>query len=254
MNDLSPLQSALWILNIAAGVAIAGRLFYAGLHRPYRWFFAYWILTGARSLVLIPFTGETYATIWLYTQPLLWLANVLVVLEIFSLTLGAHRGIYTIARWFLFGAITLASCLAFISLIPTWGDPKHPFQLALIAERGIRTSLALFLLLMLVFMRIYPMPLSRNLVVHSFIFTAFFLSSSLALLYRNLGGGSVGALASQLNMAFGFAAQLAWLFLLSKQGELVPSQIRFQRDPSDEKRFLEQLDAINATLLKAGRK
>lgn len=256
MKEVVSLSSLLWMLNIAVGGAIAWRLLALDLHKRYRWFFLYWILTGARSVLLIISWKDqwTYATIWLYTQPFIWLVNVLVVLEIYSLTLGAHRGIYSLARWFMFGAVGLSSCLAFFSLVPTWGEPKHGYEVALIAERGIRTSLALFLLLMVVFIQLYPMPLRRNLVLHSFIFTAFFLSSSVAILYRNLGGWMASPLASQINMALGLASQIAWLALLSKQGEAVPATRRLHRDASDEKRLLEQLDAINATLLRAGRK
>jgi len=66
------LTKSLWMLNVGGSALVVWRLYSAGLHRTYRFFFASMILTLARSVALLPFTprSESYYRIWSTTQPL----------------------------------------------------------------------------------------------------------------------------------------------------------------------------------------
>ncbi|MGH9722977.1 MAG: hypothetical protein ACRD8O_22425, partial [Bryobacteraceae bacterium] len=105
-----------------------------------------------------------------------------------------------------------------------------------------------------VFLNWLPVPIAKNLIRHSIIYSVYFLSTTLALFYRNITGVLVNTQTSTLLLALGLLCQLAWLFLLTREGELKRAEPRFQRLPEDERRFLKQLASMNSTLLRVVRK
>src|SRR5882762_3930042 len=114
------LTKSLWMLNVGGSALVVWRLYSAGLHRTYRFFFASMILTLARSVALLPFTprSESYYRIWSTTQPLLWLFYVLVVAELYSLVLKKYQGIYSLGRWFFFTAVAISVILSALTVFP----------------------------------------------------------------------------------------------------------------------------------------
>jgi hypothetical protein len=103
------------------------------------------------------------------------------------------------------------------------------------------------------FLTKYPVPLSRNVVVHTVIYSVFFLSDALVLLWRTLLGYHVTFSINVVATAISSTCAIAWWLLLSAKGEEV--QVRGpQLRPDSEERILQQLDLLNATLLKVSRK
>jgi hypothetical protein len=103
------------------------------------------------------------------------------------------------------------------------------------------------------FLTRYPVPLSRNVVVHTVIYSIFFLSEALVLLWRTLLGYTVSGTYNVVAMAISSACAIAWWLMLSAKGEEVRPQ-GTQLRPESEERILQQLDLLNATLLKVSRK
>lgn len=119
-------------------------------------------------------------------------------------------------------------------------------------ERGIDFSLLLFLLLILLWLTQYPVPLSRNVVVHSFAYSILFLSNTAGLLARVILGFHVSPYVSTFFLGIGAACILIWLVFLTPKGEQV--RVSFPSlGPEHEKRILDQLEALNKTLLKVSR-
>ena len=123
----------------------------------------------------------------------------------------------------------------------------------LATERGVDFSLGIFILLILFFLTRYPVPLTRNVVVHSVVFSLFFLSNTLGLLLRSVFGLHVSPEINLFLMGISSACVVAWLVLLNAKGEKVQVTTR-QFGRGDEERILLQLDALNDTLLRASRK
>jgi hypothetical protein len=96
-------------------------------------------------------------------------------------------------------------------------------------------------------------PLSRNVVVHTVIFAVFFLTDALVLLWRTLLGYHVNNIFNVVSTAISSACAIAWWLMLSAKGEEVRAQTP-QLRPDSEERILQQLDVLNATLLKVSRK
>src|SRR6266566_2525561 len=110
----------LWGFSIVANAAAACRLCQLGLHRVYRFFFAYLVFAASRSLILLPFSvrSSMYVIIYAITAPILWMFYVLVVLELYSLVLKNYTGIYSLGRWALYGALSFSVIISVLTLIP----------------------------------------------------------------------------------------------------------------------------------------
>ena len=244
---------------ILAGMAVLSvRLFATSLHRRYRVFFAYLIFATLRSGVLdsLNQSSNLYQYIWVLTEPLEWLFYVLVVLEIYALVLQDYRGLSTAGRWILIAAVVVALLASAISLIApsqltTQGRLMRYYY---VAERAVNFSLVVFLLSILAFLMQYPISLNRNVIVHSMVFSVYFLGNTVIYLLLSMRGTrSIPAITSALNMIT-LAAVGAWLVMLNPAGELRKLSLRHHWMPGREAELVSQLSNINAALLRATRK
>ncbi|HUB83261.1 MAG TPA: hypothetical protein VMB03_30880 [Bryobacteraceae bacterium] len=269
------MPSAALFLQFFQGVAILGsaltvvKLYTSHLHRRYKIFFAYFIfrviyITG--FLIITNLKGlpggdgiqsYLYFYAYFYTEPIQLLAYILVVIELYSLVLERYRGLYTLGRWAMYGAIVISGTISILTLIPKIGasmpEPSKLLMYEVALERGVDLALVIFIILIIGFLSKYPVPLSRNVVVHTVIYSIFFLSDALVLLWRTLFGYKVGGTYNVVFAAISSACSVAWALFLTAHGEEVRAQLP-QINPEAEERILHQLDALNATLLKVSRK
>ena len=149
--------------------------------------------------------------------------------------------------------IAVSVAISAMSLIPKI-KPEMPQRSTIIgfffaAERGIDFSLAIFILLIMLFLAFFPVPLSRNVKVHAALYSAYFLSSTLVLLLRSTLGLYLKDQVDLLLMAASCGCIFGWIFLLSPEGEQVRSGSPPAR-PGEEARLLGHLDSLNRILLK----
>jgi hypothetical protein len=247
-----------WVSLLGAGLT-ALKLFRSGLYRRYRFFVAYLVslVPYGICLLVLDVNSGLYQEFWTVTTPLFWLLYVLVVFELCGLILEKHQGLYTLGRWAMCLGLVVAVALSLLSLLPRI-TPATP-QLSrimgyiLATERGVDFSLAIFILLILFFLSRYPVALSRNVAVHSVVFSVFFLSNTVGLLLRSVFGLVVNDRVNLFLMGTSSACVVAWLVLLNAKGEEMRlSTLHFSR--GDEERILLQLDSLNSTLLRVARK
>jgi hypothetical protein len=253
------LQKSFWTLNVLASALVIGRLYWAGLHRTYRFFFASLVIALLRSAALFPFGTRnwTYYRIWASTEPILWLCYVMVVFELYALVLKHYRGIYSVGRMFFFAAVAVSTVVSAVTVLPTMTGElvKRPllYYYAL-AERGVVTSLAIFLLLLLATITWFPVPLSRNLLIHCSVYTAYFFAVNVINLYWHLSGIEATYWRNMSRYTVALGCYFCWAFFLSRSGEDRTASLRLGRSPLEEKRLLGQLEGLNATLLRTTRK
>jgi hypothetical protein len=150
-------------------------------------------------------------------------------------------------------AVTLSLLSLFPHITPAMPQRTRIMGYVYATERGVDFSLAIFILLILFFLSRYPVPLSRNVVVHSVVFSLFFLSNTIGLLLHSVFGMQLIHEVDMLFTGTSSACMVAWLVLLNARGEKV--QVTTQHfGRGDEERILLQLDALNDTLLRASRK
>lgn len=254
------LNRCIWGLNLIASALVIWRLYHFELNKVYRYFLLSLALGVMRSVALFPFStnGVAYYRIWAFTQPLVWLSFVLVVGELYVLVLREYRGIYSLGRWFFFAAVTLSVLISGLTVLPaleTTATATGKWLLIscyLFVERGVVTSLAIFLVLLLLLVVWFPVPLSRNLLIHCSVYSAYFIAQNVVALYWQTGTQGSAALASSLlRLSVGIACYSCWVVFLTRQGEDRLASLRQGRNPEREKRLLGQLEDLNATLLGA---
>lgn len=263
------MPSAAQFISFFQAVGILGsgltalKLFQSGLYRRYRIFFAYFVFRVPymiASLIVRTRDGiesNSYFYLFIYSQPLLLLAYVLVVMELYSLVLERYKGLYTLGRWAMYGATVVSATVSFLLLLPkiaaSMPDDSKKLFYELGVERGVDLALVIFILLIVWFLSKYPVPLSRNVVIHTAIYSVFFLSDALVLLWRTMLGRNVESFFNVLAVAISSICSVAWWLMLTAEGEEVKAQSP-QLRPESEERIMQQLDLINATLLKVAKK
>ncbi len=236
------------------------KLLGCGLYRRYRAFFAYlafrFFYTAALLFVFKDPRSVAYGWFWILTEPIIWLFYVLIVVELYSLILERHKGLYTLGRWVLYAGLSLSILISGLALLPqiTGGLQQQsrllPYYFAI--ERGVDFSLLLFLLLILLWLTRYPVPLSRNVIVHSVAYSILFLSNTSGILARVIFGYNFSRSAGTFFLGIGAICILIWLFFLTPKGEEVRISLPIF-GPEHEERILNQLDALNKTLLRVSK-
>lgn len=253
------------LANFLQGALIAGalltalRLYTTGLFRRYPVFFSYFVFKVPYNTcpLFLDMRSNTYMHYWVLTEPIAMAFYVLMVAELYRLVLEKYKGLSTVGRWAMYVCSIVSVAIAAISLIPRI-RPQTPqasriMGYMLAGERGIALSLTIFLILLLFFLTLFPVRLSRNVRVHALIFTVFFLSNTTALLVRALFGMTLAVEINTVVSIISACSVFAWLIFLRPEGEEVPGPTLYLGKDYEE-RVLNGLNSLNSTLLKVARR
>ncbi len=252
--DLSSLERLFWIAHIVLLVLLSIRLFWSGLFLRYRCFFALVVLLAVRNLALSLAQGHVFAFFWIWmaTEPIVVLAYILTVFEIFALTLQRYHGLRVFSRSVLTFAMVAASAISVLSIFPDLefnaSADNQWFLLVNVVRRGLYTSLLGFLVLLVTLISFFPVRLSRNTILHVVLFSTWFLFHTSASLAINFRGKDFVPL---VNAAAGLVAVLtsaAWCFLLTQAGEKVETAVRSNLSDEQAGMLLDKLKSINESL------
>lgn len=247
------------VLILAGTVLLCARIYQSGLFKRYRSFFyflVFYTLQTGLMMTLDPGSGR-YQKAYVLTEPIGWVLYALVVLELYSLVLKDFQGLYTVGRWALILAVALAlaGSALIIVLVPSHETQQgHLLAYYYVAERAVHFSLAIFLLSILGFMLQYPITLSRNIVLHSMVYTFYFLCSTVVYLALGALGYRVIFAVRYALLGATLAALIMWLARLNPAGEKQPVRFRPAWMPGGEQQLIDQLNSLNEALLRATRK
>jgi hypothetical protein len=254
MRQLPIEQQILLVAEIAALAILCLRMWLAGLHRAYAYFFGYLVLELVQALipVLVPLDSRLYLGSYVTSQALVVACSALVVLELYSKVLRDLPGIAGTARRYIEVVLVLAIIIALLLLRLV--KPKATFTGYLNSfEQTVMLSLVVFVLLVSAFLVYYPVPLGRNVIVYSIGYAVYFLANATVSLMLNLGRHWARQL-STIVMGVELVCFAFWSIALSSDGEYKRVVVGHQWNPADEQKLRTQLDAINASLLRASRK
>jgi hypothetical protein len=263
MPSYDDITFGLRLVACLLGVAAAIHLYLSKLRMRYRVLFAFLCFHVIRSLSLFVVSylfvrgRNAYAWTWMLTEPLMWIFYVLLILELYSLVLEDFKGLKTVGRWIFYIALPVSILISFASVIPNWQKPDEKWPTILyfiVIDRGVMFGLVVFTLVFLALLSSYPIRMSRNLIIHIGVMTAFLISASLVYLVRNVGGHTANALTNMINQIITVLVWSTWLVFLTPKGEAKKATIHRQWSPSEEERLVNQLTAINSSLLRATRK
>jgi hypothetical protein len=246
------------ILALIGCVLTVIKLYRTRLHRRYRMFFILFLFLIPDTIwpLLIDNSSLRYEFFWLITEPITWLLYVVSVLELYRLVLEKHQGLYSLGRWILYIAVptSVLVSIAFTAIPslsrPTIREQSRLLSYYLAAERGVCCSLTLFILLILLFLSRYPLRLSRNVLVHTGLYSLYFLSVTLGTVLHSLLGMKLWLQVNLFGTGVSSLCTIAWFFLLTSRGEEAHANLPLYPNAYEE-RALRQLEGLNATLLRS---
>jgi hypothetical protein len=255
------LTDFLQFIIVGACYAGAVKLWRNGLGKKYRALIAYLLFSGFYSACILIFfrnpNSPAYSLYWKLTQPLTWFFSIWLILELYSLILERHKGLATLGRWAQYAGFSAATLISLLVMMPQIQANGHRSKAIYTyynaVERGVDCGMLVFLVVILFWLTQYPVPLSRNVLIHSFVYTTLFFADSLGLFAQMFFGAELWrSAAAILTLVFALCI-LAWAFLLTPKGEEIRTRL-LQFNADDEERVLGQLEALNRTLLKVSRR
>jgi heme exporter protein D len=241
---------------LLGSLLMALMLYRTGLFRRYPIFFAFFIFRILNSIwpMFLETSSDLYQKVWVLSTPIALGFYVLMVVELYKLVLEKYKGLYTLGRWAMYVSLAVSVTISVISLLPrihpSAAQRSRIMSYVLATERGIDTALAIFIVLILCFLSLFPVKLSRNVRVHALVFSIFFLSNTFVLLMRSLFGKHLADEVNTVLLGVTAASVVAWLTLLRAAGEDT-QRAPAQYGQDEESRLLMHLDSLNAALLRA---
>jgi hypothetical protein len=254
------LINGLELLTMALCALTSFKLWRTGLYRRYVALFGYLVLRFVFYLLVLfwfnDLSSANYQKFYVINVPLGWIFSILIVRELYTLVLEKFKGLATLGRWFQYAGLMISLLISGLALLPQMrsGTAQRSVLLGYFyaIERGVDCALLIFLLLLLVWLSRYPVPLSRNLLIHSMVYSTLFLSGSVGLFARVFFGFQLSRPVSTIMLGVFAGCVLTWLLCLSERGEEVRLSVP-HFGPEEEKRILNQLEALNSTLLRISR-
>lgn len=259
MAPLPLAEFVLWYVSTGLFVVLALKLWRSGLSLKYTSFTVAALAVALLSLAAMPFTPGTFAygLVWIISEPIILLLYVLVVLELYALVLRDYAGLATLSRRSLSVFVGLSIGISLLTLFPDLNHPetRSPWLVYVhILQRGVMTSLLVFLMFMLGFLAWYPVRVSRNTIVHSMVFVVFFLSRTISTFYLNVVGDEARRLVSLALLVINVACVSVWILALNPAGERVVVRTGLLVGEQNESRLIGKLDTLNTLLQRSARK
>jgi flagellar biosynthesis protein FlhB len=185
---LPPLEKFLVAIQTATLIGLSFHMWRAELHRVYINFFRYLLLAlfDAIPLTIVTYGTTAYGYVWMATEALTLCFYALIVLECYATVFRNLGGIASISRRYIKVTVVVAA-LAAVLLAGLEKTPKTVFQYFYALDRGVVSTLLLFVLFITLFLVYYPIPLNRNVIVYSVGYAVYFLTKAVALFVRNIG-------------------------------------------------------------------
>jgi hypothetical protein len=255
----APFPIHLWIslaTSLGAGT-VAVLIWRRGLFSAYRGFVAYLI---GECLLGIAFVGAkvtvaraNHAIAALVCLPLLWLLYLVLVREIHGKCLARFPGIARAGQQVLVYGMIASIILSVGTVQPDLQAENHDGALGVLyvtaAHRVITGGFTLFLLLLTVILNWFPIPTSRNTLIHTTLSFFFLLSMTVAHLYRNLSGKIFTSEVNLGIMAISTLCLGGWALWLWPDGEEAvkpkPAHV------GETSWIIAQMEALNRALLRS---
>jgi hypothetical protein len=256
---LNPWEKGIWFLTIALTAAVLIKLWASGLIGIYRLLFSYLAFDFLSSVagLLIPYRTKYYAHYYFSSQTVKIMIAAFMLVEIYSLALERTPALARFGRSSVGYLLGAAALIPLVELLRNHSAPAHPYLRAfLLFEQTMDATMALFLVLISIFMAWFPVRMRRNVIVYVGGFIAWSLSRSAAVhvAAQFTGNTPVIRAINTVQMCIALGCLVLWLVGMRKEGEVRTAVVGhlWNRDEAD--RLTEQLDAINEGLERLRRK
>jgi hypothetical protein len=255
MPAIPLIENILWFVNTVGYVAVACRLVGTGLHRVFPGFFVYILFRALRSggLRFLSPNQTAYGWAWILTEPPVWILFGYAAYELSSMALRDYRGLASLGRKTLVLGVAICLVASVATLVVDLSRSHGDFPVLLafnLARRAIWSTLALYLLLMAGFLLWFPVPVTRNVLLHTVLLALHSLAGTAILFMRNLLGPAAIQPVSLALLAVSVVCVAGWM-ALTRAGEHKPAVARLHWRPETERQMLDQLSALNSSLARS---
>ena len=253
--------------NALTGLILVIRILWIPLHRVYRAFCAYLLFEIFSSIALL--SGKVdgaarldYRVEWMGIRFIEWCLTLWLVYSLLNAILNRLPGVLRFSRLLLtsaFAGILVISALAarpqymITPLSRSQDSIQRALGVAYVLERGLAGMALLLMGIILAFTLWFPIRMPRNLALFTIGFVLFFGTDMTCFFLESFWPDRFGSnLVTAIDWRIS-ACYICWTFLLNARGEIISVVVGHSWSRSEQERILGQLEAINASLLKASR-
>jgi hypothetical protein len=266
-KGVETLEQLVWYFSCLGFALLLVRLYAGKLAGTYKYLAVFAGAQLLQNLVLLwcyHMMRRQYGFVYTLSSAIVWITYILIVLELYNLAWQRYEGIATFSRKLLKFLLIIAIVGALISLMPDTKAMDQEMlkwvrQLATVSlvERGIVGSLVIFLVMIAGLLMWFPVQITRNAATHTILCCVFFLGIDASLFVRDISGltRQNTRLASTVMLGVATICLFLWSILLKEQHESlqVVTGPGF-RSPQGVDQASQQLEAINAALMRVTRK
>ncbi len=204
-----------------------------------------------------------YRIMWIGMRISSWVLSLWVVYGLIDAVLARFPGVLRFSRLILNSAFIIALLVGVISAKPEYASfgplpmrdsLDHAVYMTLVLERVISTVALLVLGSILAFTLWFPVRMPKNLAFFSIGFIVYFGTELILLLVQSFWVHQASAAMNVILICLSSVCYVYWLVLLRPQGEIVSVTVGHSWSKPDQQRLVGQLEAINASLLRAARR
>lgn len=247
----------LLICQAAAAAFAAARLLHFHLWRRFPFLYSYLVSKSIYDALLsvIADGSGIYLRIYLFGSTLFCLLGALAVYEMFSLIFRDYPGLRTAGRWALSGALVISLMAAAMMTGPPFPGETPLTQVLfydISLDRSVHLSLAVVVIILMVFLSRYPLRLDRNVYVASSFFSATFVVQAIARLVDLTSPRLYTRYVDHPETVIAAICFLGWGIMLDRAMEPLPK--RAPAEPGRETELLRQLESMNSILIRSVRR
>jgi hypothetical protein len=253
---MNPVSLAEFFEAAAAGVA-AARLIRLGLAKQQPALLIFLLFMAVDLFGLSCLAPESAAYFWFFMVSLIvsWFVSIIVVREMFTLTLERYPGIRTAGYWSIYWAVGLSLTICLLITVYSGNGGargRSGLYYVEIADQWFVQTLAVVVAAIMLFLSRYPLHLNRNTYVSCSFFSAVFLSDAAVLLVDAYAPHLFLRSVDTMQILFAGACFAAWAVMLKAAETDAPTRITFESP--EEHHLLLQLESLNNLLARSGRR
>jgi hypothetical protein len=258
-------------VELCLGFILVARLLSLRPHRVYRYFCVFLVadISGILVWSVQKYTWHTYhfdyRIAWLTEHVVVWVFTLLTVYALLDAILAHLPGILKLSHKVSFLAAIVVGLLtalpeyrAAIATEVLLGRFAHVIAAAFVLDRVIASVALVTLLCILLFLIWFPIEMSRNLAMFFGGFVVYFALKAFLMLALSLWSNGSPEFRQSTSMLSAILSSLVfayWTFSITKAGEKVPAKLRVEGwHRREEELLVAQLEAMNASLLRAVRR
>lgn len=256
---MNPWEKGIVCVTGALAGAVLAKLWWSGLVSAYKMLFCYLAADFLSSIgaLTIPYDTKAYGYVYFASQTAKIILAAFVLVEIYALALAGTPALARFGRNLVSYILGAAALFPVVGVVTDHATSRHPYLRAFfLFEQTMDGTMALFLIIISIFMAWFPLRLRRNVIVYigGFIVWALSRTALVHIVNQWSGNKQVSMVANSVQMFIEMGCLLLWLLELQREGESRTAVVGHLWNRAEAERLTEQLSAINSSLERLRRK